>query len=149
MEKMLIKYKADDRYPYPLNKNNLEGDAGIDLRSMEDVNISSGEYITLGTGLYMEIPEGMVGLVCPRSGLAVNYGLSVILGIIDCGYRGEINVTLVNHDKNPFEILKGTRIAQLVIVPSLFASSDNFCFKRVDTLSDTQRGTNGFGSTGM
>lgn len=148
MEKVLIRYKTDSFYPYPLNADNCEGDAGVDLRVSENVYIAPGEYITVGTGLYMEIPEGMVGLVCPRSGLAVKHGLSVIIGVIDCGYRGEIKITLVNHGKDLFTASAGTRMAQLVIVPALFASN-NFRLEEVAELSSSERGSSGFGSTGI
>ena len=149
MEKVLIRYKTDSFYPYPLNADNCEGDAGVDLRVSENVYIAPGEYITVGTGLYMEIPEGMVGLICPRSGLAVKHGLSVIIGVIDCGYRGEIKITLVNHSKDHFTALVGTRMAQLVVVPALFASRNNFRFEEVAELSSSERGSSGFGSTGI
>ena len=122
------------------------GDAGADLRTTHDVTLQPGERALVGTGVRLALPEGHVGLVTPRSGLAARHGLSVVNspGIIDSGYRGEIRVSLINLDPaEPLTLLAGDRIAQLVVLPFVSAT-----FTRVDTLDDTSRGAGGYGSTG-
>ena len=122
------------------------GDAGADLRTTHDVTLQPGERALVGTGVRVALPEGHVGLITPRSGLAARHGLSVVNspGIIDCGYRGEIRVSLINLDPaEPLTLLAGDRIAQLVVLPFVSAT-----FTRVDTLDDTSRGAGGYGSTG-
>ena len=121
--------------------------AGGDLYSAEsgDVVIEAGETVFIGTGLAVEIPEGYVGLVYARSGLACKRGLAPAnkVGVIDSDYRGEIKVALHNHGKEAQTIIKGERIAQLVIAPYLKVE-----YEETKELSDTARGTGGFGSTG-
>ena len=122
------------------------GDAGADLRSTEDVVLAPGERRLVGTGVSLAIPEGHVGLVTPRSGLAARAGLSIVNspGVIDSGYRGEIRVCLINLDPAvPIELAAGDRIAQLVIMPFVHAS-----FVPVEALDATVRGAGGYGSTG-
>lgn len=122
------------------------GDAGADLRSTEDVVLAPGERRLVGTGVSLAIPEGHVGLVTPRSGLAARAGLSIVNspGVIDSGYRGEIRVCLINLDPAvPIELAAGDRIAQLVIMPFVHAS-----FVPVEALDATARGVGGYGSTG-
>lgn len=122
------------------------GDAGADLRTTHDVTLQPGERALVGTGVRVALPEGHVGLITPRSGLAARHGLSVVNspGIIDCGYRGEIRVSLINLDPaEPLTLLAGDRIAQLVVLPFVSA-----VFTQVDTLDDTSRGAGGYGSTG-
>ena len=122
------------------------GDAGADLRTTHDVTLQPGERALVGTGVRLALPEGHVGLVTPRSGLAARHGLSVVNspGIIDSGYRGEIRVSLINLDPaEPLTLLAGDRIAQLVVLPFVSA-----VFTQVDTLDDTSRGAGGYGSTG-
>ena len=98
------------------------------------------------TGLRIELPEGYEGQVRPRSGLALKSGVTVLNapGTIDSDYRGEVGVILVNHGKEPFEILRGARIAQLVIAPVTRAA-----IVEVTAVGDTRRGAGGFGSTGL
>jgi dUTP pyrophosphatase len=100
----------------------------------------------VATGLSMAIPEGHAGLVLPRSGLAVRTGVTVLNspGLVDSGYRGELKVALINHGTEAFNIAVGDRIAQLVIMP--VSSPD---YELVDSLEDTERGSGGFGSTGL
>ena len=121
--------------------------AGADLYSAEngDVVIAPGETKFIGTGLAVEIPEGYVGLVYARSGLACKRGLAPanIVGVIDSDYRGVIKVALLYHGKEPQTLEKGERIAQMVIAPYLSVS-----YEEADELSDTERGEGGFGSTG-
>lgn len=123
------------------------GDAGIDLRSDDDYTVWTCSRQLVGTGLSIALPEGYAAFVMPRSGLAVKHGITVLNspGVIDSGYRGEIMVPLYNTDQyTPFEIHKGDRIAQLVIMLVIHAE-----LNRVDSLDSTERGANGFGSTGM
>lgn len=120
------------------------GDAGADLTATS-MNLSMGDHIVYGTGLAVEIPEGMVGLVFPRSSIR-NTTLSMAnsVGVIDSGYRGEIMITFKMVNKN--EVVGytiGDRIAQLIIMPVPLAK-----YVEVEELSETQRGTDGHGSTG-
>lgn len=122
--------------------------AGADLYALlegESLGILAGETVLVHTGIAAEIPEGYVGLVFARSGLATKRGLAPAnkVGVIDSDYRGEIMVALHNHGVAPAEILQGERIAQLVIVPYVTAE-----IEETDALSDTERGEGGFGSTG-
>lgn len=121
--------------------------AGADLYSAEDedVVIGPGETKFIGTGLAMEIPEGYVGLVYARSGLACKRGLAPAnkVGVVDSDYRGEIKVALHNHGKEAQTVEKGERIAQMVIAPYLSVN-----YEEADELSETERGEGGFGSTG-
>lgn len=122
------------------------GDAGADLRSTVDVTIAPGERVMVPTGIALALPEGFVGLVHPRSGLAARHGLSIVNapGTIDAGYRGEVTVLLVNLDPaEPVHLRRGDRIAQLVV--QRFACAD---FEEVDVLDASVRGTGGYGSTG-
>ncbi|QHC66723.1 dUTP diphosphatase [Rathayibacter sp. VKM Ac-2759] len=122
------------------------GDAGADLRSTEDVVLAPGERASVGTGVAIALPDGHVGFVVPRSGLAFKHGLTIVNapGTIDAGYRGEIRVALLNTDtRESYRITAGDRIAQLVVVPVVRAR-----FVAVDELPDSVRGTGGFGSTG-
>lgn len=122
------------------------GDAGADLYLREAVTLAAGERRLVPTGVAVAIPEGYVGLVHPRSGLAFRAGLSIVNapGTIDAGYRGEIKVCLINLDPSASIALeRGDRIAQLVIQPVIRAD-----FVEVDTLDETDRGHGGHGSTG-
>lgn len=123
------------------------GDAGLDLRSVVDVDVGPGERAMIPTGVSVAIPEGHAGLVLPRSGLASRQGLTLANapGLIDAGYRGEIVCAAVNLDRSePVTIAKGDRIAQLVIValPEVEPAW-------VQELPPSTRGEGGFGSTGM
>jgi len=121
------------------------GDAGLDLSSVADVDIPPGGRAAVPTGLALAIPDGWVGLIHPRSGLARRHGLTVANapGTIDAGYRGEIEVLLVNLGDETVTICVGDRIAQLVIQRVGYAT-----VVEVDELSETARGHGGFGSTG-
>lgn len=124
-----------------------EGDAGLDLRANVDVDIAPLERKLIPTGLAVAIPEGFAGFVQPRSGLALKSGLSMANtpGLIDAHYRGELKVIAVNLDANePIHISKGERIAQLVIQRVPVVS-----LMEVDELDKTDRGTGGFGSSGV
>jgi dUTP pyrophosphatase len=122
------------------------GDAGADLVAREEVRIPAHQWALVPTGIKIEIPEGYVGLVHPRSGLALKQGITVLNtpGTIDAGYRGEVGVVLYNASPIDFTAKVGDRIAQLVIQKVETAN-----FKIVDALTDTDRGLGGFGSTGV
>jgi dUTP pyrophosphatase len=119
-----------------------EGSAGADLSAAESVTLAPGGRAAVSTGISVEIPPGHVGLVWPRSGLAVRHGLDTLAGVIDSDYRGEVKVVLVNHGLEPFTIAVGDRIAQLLVQPVVRAR-----FTRA-ALAPTARGAGGFGSTG-
>ena len=121
------------------------GDAGADLRSTKKIAIGPGARELVPTGVSIALPAGFVGLVHPRSGLALKHGITVLNspGTIDAGYRGEIMVTLFNSSTENFEIEVGDRIAQLLI-----QSVEQANFIAVDQLPDSDRGQAGFGSTG-
>lgn len=122
------------------------GDAGADLVAAEDVEIAPGERAVVGTGVAIALPDGFVGLVHPRSGLAARLGVTVLNapGTVDAGYRGEIKVILVNHDPAvAVKISRGDRIAQLVV-----QRVERVAFQPVDELPDSSRGAGGHGSTG-
>ena len=124
-----------------------QGDAGLDLRSSEDVSLAPFERRLVSTGLAIAIPEGYAGFVQPRSGLALREGLSMANtpGLIDSHYRGELKVCAINLDpEKTIYIKRGERIAQLVIqkVPAVTLSE-------VEELDETDRGTGGFGSSGV
>jgi len=117
--------------------------AGADLRASEDISIPAGGRAAVATALHLEIPAGHVGLIWPRSGLAVRHGIDTLAGVVDSDYRGEVRVVLVNHGDAPFVIHSGDRIAQILIQkverPEFVAAS---------RLTETARGAGGFGSTG-
>jgi len=127
-------------------RNAHPGDAGLDLAASEAVELRPGERAAVATGLAVAIPDGYVGLVHPRSGLALDQGLTVINapGTIDSGYRGEVRVLLVNLGHEPVSIAVGDRVAQLVIQAVARAE-----VVEVDELPTTPRGQGGFGSTGV
>lgn len=121
-------------------------DAGADLKSCEDTTIPANGSTLVHTGVYAAIPCNHVGLICPRSGLALKQGLTVLNapGIIDSNYRGELCVILHNTSERAVEITAGQRIAQLVITP--VAHAEMIPVSQLP--EDTERGENGFGSTG-
>lgn len=120
-----------------------DGCAGADLRASEAATLAPGQRALVPTGLHVAIPPGHVGLIWPRSGLAVRHGLDTLAGVIDSDYRGEVRVALVNHGDAPVTLAPGERIAQLLIQPVTRAR-----FTRTAELDDTTRGHGGFGSTG-
>ncbi|MBP7867723.1 MAG: dUTP diphosphatase [Acidobacteria bacterium] len=117
--------------------------AGADLFAAADCSLEPGERVAVPTGIRLAIPGGHVGLVWPRSGLALRHGLDTLAGVIDSDYRGEVQVVLVNHGERRVEVRKGDRIAQLLI-----QKVEPAVFERVDELPDSARGAGGFGSTG-
>ncbi len=118
--------------------------AGADLVAAAEITLAPGERAAVPTGLHLAIPEGYVGLVWPRSGLALRQGIDTMAGVIDSDYRGEVKVVLINHGESAFTIKSGDRIAQLLVQPVLPVE-----YVRVEALPASDRGENGFGSTGI
>lgn len=136
--------RLDPGLPVPAYAH--EGDAGADLYAARDVELAPGTRALVPTGIAIALPVGYVGLVHPRSGMAHRLGVTVLNapGTVDAGYRGEIQVNLVNHDPaSTATIARGDRIAQLVV-----QRVERADFTVVDELSDTSRGIGGHGSTG-
>jgi len=136
--------RLDPDLPLPAYEH--PGDAGMDLRSRIDVTLAPGERRLVPTGMAIALPDGHVGLVCARSGLALRHGIGLVNapGVIDAGYRGEIGVILVNHDATtPVSLNRGDRIAQLVI-----ERVERARLVEVTELPGSHRGGGGFGSTG-
>ncbi|HKH23201.1 MAG TPA: dUTP diphosphatase [Solirubrobacterales bacterium] len=124
-----------------------DSDAGLDLYAAEAASIAPGGRVSVGTALAMAVPEGLAGLVLPRSGLALKSGVTLVNspGLIDPGYRGEVRVLLLNTDRTrEFHVKPGDRIAQLLLVP--FASTRPL---QAEALDESTRGAGGFGSTGF
>jgi dUTP pyrophosphatase len=120
-----------------------EHDAGYDLRSCADAVIMPGEAVCFDTGVHIELPEGTAGFLKSKSGLNVKYGITSE-GVIDCGYTGPIIAKLYNHGHEPYYVKKGDKITQLVILKL----ADVSALEPADKLGETERGNNGFGSTG-
>jgi dUTP pyrophosphatase len=143
MTKILIK-RLDPTVPLPSYAK--AGDAGADLASRIDFTINPGERMLVPTGISIALPNGYVALVHPRSGLAIKHGISMVNtpGTVDAGYRGELQVILINHDlTQPVSFKKGDRIAQLVI-----QKVERADFVEVSDLPGSDRSSGGFGSTG-
>ena len=119
------------------------GAAGADLRASEAVRIEPGARAAIATALRLQIPPGHVGLVWPRSGLAVRHGIDTLAGVIDSDYRGEVKVVLVNHGQEPFVIAPGDRVAQLLV-----QRVERVRFLGAGQVAESERGEGGFGSTG-
>lgn len=137
--------RLDKGLPMPFRAH--RSDAGADLYAAETLTLQPGERALVGTGIAMALPLGTVGLIHPRSGLAAQHGLSIVNtpGTVDADYRGEIKVCLINHDPHtPIEIERGMRIAQLVVQRVELVN-----FSEVEDLDATDRGTGGYGSTGV
>ncbi|MBD1918474.1 MULTISPECIES: dUTP diphosphatase [Cyanophyceae] len=141
--KIKIKKLSEDAIiPSYAHKN----DAGMDLCSIDEVEIAPGETQLIHTGISIELPSATEAQIRPRSGLALKHSITILNtpGTIDEGYRGEIGVILINHGKTSFHIRKGMRIAQMVIKPVIFVDVEE-----VDELAQTLRNEGGFGSTGL
>lgn len=149
-----------DMFKFPVsfvNKSNnqdpeyaTEGSAGFDLRANEELVIEPGDYTMVSTGLFFELPPNLELQVRPRSGLAAKHGVTVLNtpGTVDSDYRGEVKVILINHGKSNFKIEVGDRIAQAVI--ATVTAKSMVKLNKVCQLNDnTERGTGGFGSTGV
>lgn len=122
------------------------GDAGYDLRCASVATVMARSRTTINTGVSIALPAGYVALVHPRSGLAAKHGITVLNapGTVDAGYRGELMITLVNHSDEDFQIARGDRVAQI-----LFQKFESPKFVHVTELPGSQRGSSGFGSTGV
>jgi dUTP pyrophosphatase len=129
----------------PLPAYARDADAGLDLHAAHAATIEPGTRALIGTGLAIAIPAGYAGLVLPRSGLALRQGITLLNtpGLIDAGYRGEVKVLLINHDRAPVTLDRGERIAQLVI-----QRVERVTLEEVPELPSSERGAGGFGSTG-
>ena len=130
----------------PLPRFAKGGDAGADVYSRIDISIAPGERALVPTGIAIALPQGFAAFAHPRSGLAIKHGISMVNspGTIDAGFRGELQIILINHDlKETFSIKRGDRIAQLV-----FQRVENPEFVEVEELPGSGRGQEGFGSTG-
>lgn len=123
-----------------------KGDSGVDLYAAEEHTLEPMERKLIPTGLKMEIPHGYEGQVRPKSGLALNHGISHAnaVGTIDSSYRGEIKVPLINLSDKPYKVEKGKKIGQII-----FAKIEEVLFKETEELSNTTRNEDGFGSTGL
>jgi dUTP pyrophosphatase len=128
-----------------LPRKGTSGAAGFDLFSVEDLVIYPGSRALVPLGLSIQVPLGTYGRIAPRSGLAVKHGIQVGAGVIDSDYTGEVKVLLFNHGSDNFQIKTGDRIAQLVIEKIV----DDLEIRLVENISETDRGSGGFGSTGV
>ena len=130
-------------------KYNFEKDSGFDLYSIEDVSLGGMSRVIIGTGLAFNIPDGYEIQIRPKSGLAINYGLTVLNtpSTIDGGYVGEVKVILFNTSRETYEVKKGMKIAQAVLCPVQQGKYVNL--ENIDELPNTDRGSDGFGSTGL
>jgi len=133
--------RLDSRAKLPVRAH--PGDAGLDLHALEGGVIGAGGRLVVSTGIAIAVPEGHVGLILDRSGLAARHGITNLGGVIDAGYRGEWKVIMHNTSDEPYEVAAGERIAQVLIVP---IALPQVC--EVEELDDTIRGEGGFGSTG-
>lgn len=121
-----------------------DGDAGMDIYSCEDILIKAGERAVVSSGIAIEFPKNYVVLVWDKGGLAAKNGIKTMAGVGDSGYRGEYKIVLLNTSKKDYQIRKGDKICQILIQPVEKAEIDE-----VSELSSTERGKNGFGSTGI
>lgn len=144
----IMKVKIVNRSAYPIPAYATEKSAGMDLKAdiKEPVTLNPLERAMIPTGIFIALPDGTEAQVRPRSGLAAKHGISVLNapGTIDADYRGEVKVILVNLSNQPFVVNPGERIAQMVV-----ARYEKVEWDEVDGLDDTDRGTGGFGSTGV
>jgi dUTP pyrophosphatase len=139
MKLKIKKVHTDAKVP----KYSHHDDAGFDLFTPENVVIKKGERLGVPTGIAMEIPEGYVGLIWDKSGLAIKNGMKTLGGVIDSTYRGEVLVGMINLSEGDYTFEKGHKVAQMIIQKKEFVD-----FEEVTELSDTVRGEGGFGSTG-
>lgn len=146
MTKITVKITNNSGHPLPSYAT--EASAGMDLRAVIDapMTINPLQRVFIKTGLHIELPVGYEAQVRPRSGLAAKHGITILNspGTIDADYRGEIAIILVNLSNEPFTLENGERIAQMVI-----AKHEHALWQETDKLSETTRGTGGFGSTGI
>lgn len=143
----MINVQIKNHSKHPLPKYQTALSAGMDLHANleQSISLKNGERMLIPTGLFIELPEGYEAQVRPRSGLALKHGITVLNspGTIDADYRGEIKVLLINHGTETFEINDGERIAQLVV-----AQHATVVWQETSTLTNTERGEGGYGSSG-
>jgi len=142
MNKLILKVKRlteDAKIPIYSHP----GDAGLDLFSREKVIFKTGEKFSVRTGIAVEIPDGYVGLIWDKSGLAINHGLKTLGGVVDSGYRGEVMVGIINLSQKEYILERGSKVAQMII-----QKFERVVIDESDELSETPRGESGFGSTG-
>ena len=143
-----ITFVCDEPTLYPYKK--YHSDAGWDIKAAESVIIKPGNYAAIKTGLKVIIPTGYYGHILPRSGLAVKNGIMTMAGVIDSEYRNEVKVLLYNAGDKTFEVKRGDRIAQLVVTKILLSSELLPSEEAIELgYMETERGTSGFGSTGV
>lgn len=145
MNQIEVQIKRLDK-DLPIPQYAKSGDAGVDIYARIDCTLAPGQRAMVPTGIAIALPDGYVCFAHPRSGLAAKHGISIVNapGTIDAGYRGEVQIILINTDtQNAFEIKRGDRIAQLV-----FQKVEHANFHEVEELPDSERGRDGFGSTG-
>lgn len=119
------------------------GDAGLDMYANETVVVAPGQIGKIKSGISVEIPEGYVGLYWDKSGLSNNYGIKVVGGVVDSGYRGELVMGVINLGSEPYTFEKGHKVLQMLV-----QRVEKVEIQETESLSDTSRGTGGFGSTG-
>lgn len=137
----MIKFKKLDKDAI-IPKAQKEGDAGLDIYSLEDKVVWPGEQQSIRTGIAMAIPSGFVGVVKPRSGLALKHQIDTKAGVIDSNYRGELVIVIRNDGIREYAFNKGDRIAQMLVIPCITGSME------VEELDETDRGDSGFGASG-
>lgn len=145
MNKYLLKVeKINDKAITPNYAN--KGDAGLDLYSVEELMLNPGERGLIHTGIKIQLPKDTEAQIRPRSGLALKHGISLVNapGTIDEGYRGEIGVIVINHGKEAFKVEEGMKIAQMVVKPVWKVEVEE-----VSSLSESERGSKGYGSSGI
>lgn len=137
--------KVNEAAKLPTYHHGSEQDAGLDLYTVETGILKPGEYKAFATGIAISLPAGYMGKVCPRSGLAFDQGITVLNseGTIDPSFRGNIKVALINLGEEPYKIVQGDRIAQLIV-----EKYEQVEWKEVKELDETKRGKGGFGHTG-
>lgn len=140
----MTEVKRIGEHALPLPSRETEGAAGHDMMAADGVTVYPGQRVVIPTGFAWAIPPGWVGMIRPRSGLAVKHGLDVLAGVVDSDYRGEVKVVLINHGDRPVEFNQGDRVAQMVIQPVVMTE-----IEEVSELGETKRGCGGFGSTGQ
>jgi dUTP pyrophosphatase len=143
---MTLKIKIQKVSNLPTPNYAHKGDSGVDLYAAEEYTLQPMERKLIPTGLKLEIPQGYEGQVRPKSGLAINHGISHAnaVGTIDSSYRGEIKVPMINFGNQPYKIERGKKIGQII-----FIKVEEVVFEEVQELTATTRNENGFGSTGL
>ena len=143
-----MQVKITNNSTNPLPKYQTAGSAGMDLYAnlKEEVTLEPNTQALIPSGISIELPQGYEAQIRPRSGLALKHGISIVNspGTVDSDYRGEIKVVLINHGKEPFVIKNGERIAQMVI-----AKFEQITWQESQSLSETERGSGGYGHTGV